>query len=170
MARQLREPRAQATAGIAGAALVAGSLLLSQLPHERGSGPELEPSSRSSVQPEKSALIINGSPLPPHEAARFQGREGDAVRARGVVVHSVPADEGFWLGPKEGNLIWVSLTGSGESEPRLKPGEKLSFTGEMATHGPGFARRLGVTKAEGALQLSHLRWHLEVPRDQVRRG
>ena len=75
---------------------------------------------------------------------------GKTVTARGVVVQSVPADEGFWLGPSETDRVWVQLGGTGESGYVVRQGDRVEFTGRVVANDPGFAARVGVDSAEGA--------------------
>ena len=79
---------------------------------------------------------------------------GKTVTARGVVVQSVPADEGFWLGPSETDRVWVQLGGTGESGYVVRQGDRVEFTGRVVANDPGFAARVGVDSAEGADQLT----------------
>ncbi len=86
---------------------------------------------------------------------------GQEVRARGVRVVSVPADEGFWVG--EGSRrVWVQLRTRRESGEQIRPGQRLTFTGVVVRHDSGFARRAGVSEAEGAAELTRQGAHVEI--------
>jgi hypothetical protein len=93
---------------------------------------------------------------------------GDPVRAQGVRVQQVAADEGFWVGTSPRDRVWVQLTGTRESRPRVQRGDRVSFTGRMVEHQPGFARRVGVTASEGASLLDQQGYHVEVRADRLR--
>src|SRR5215218_5815275 len=87
---------------------------------------------------------------------------GDPVRAQGVRVQQVAADEGFWVGTGPRDRVWVQLTGTRESRPQVRRGDRVSFAGRMVEHQSGFARRVGVTAGEGAGLLDRQGYHVEV--------
>lgn len=87
---------------------------------------------------------------------------GDPVRARGVPVLDVPADEGFWVGEVDARM-WVQLRVGGESRVRVRAGDLVSFRGTLVRHGPGFPDRVGVTRREGAAELDRSGHHVDVP-------
>ena len=93
---------------------------------------------------------------------------GKAATAQGVLVQSVPADEGFWVGPSETDRVWVQLSGTDESGYVVKQGDRVDFTGQVTAHDPSFATQVGVDAAEGADQLGQQAAHIEVAKSQLR--
>jgi len=79
---------------------------------------------------------------------------GQAVTGERVLVQSVPADEGFWVGDSATDRVWVQLKGSGESSFTVKAGDHVSFTGAVEKNADGFADAAGVTTDEGGQQLT----------------
>jgi hypothetical protein len=111
--------------------------------------------------------------LPLAQVAGPQGeltsQVGKAVTGQGVLVQSVPADEGFWVGTSATDRVWVQLSGTGESGYVVKQGDRVDFTGKVVAHDPGFATQVGVDDAaEGANQLGQQGAHIEVARPQLR--
>ena len=90
------------------------------------------------------------------------------MRAQGVRVQQVAADEGFWVGTGPRDRVWVQLTGTRESRPQVQPGDRVSFSGRMVEHRPGFARSVGVTAGEGGGLLDQQANHVEVRADRLR--
>jgi hypothetical protein len=147
--------------------------------------PTHEPGSQSSVrdaaatpapQPVTPAQVLTVDDKP-MLSQRSTGQPGNLirfvakpVRARGVPVQSVPADEGFWVGTSATNRVWVQLRGPAESAYDVGVGDKVSFTGRVVSHGAHFAASVGVSPAEGARELSHQRGHLVVAQGELRRG
>ena len=84
-----------------------------------------------------------------------------------VSVQSVAADEGFWLGGSEHERVWVQMMTTGESLPRVKAGDAVSFTGRVVPHGEDFPGRVGVEPSQGAAALAHDGFHIEVPVGQI---
>jgi hypothetical protein len=95
---------------------------------------------------------------------------GKTVTARNVMVQSVPADEGFWLGPSETERVWVQLSGTGESGYVVRQGDRVELTGRVIANDPGFANRVGVDAAEGAEQLTRQAAHIEVAKSDLRKS
>jgi hypothetical protein len=87
-----------------------------------------------------------------------------------VLVQSVPADEGFWVGTSETDRVWVQLSGTDESGYVVQQGDRVDFTGQVAAHDPGFATQVGVDAAEGADQLGQQAAHIEVANSELRRS
>jgi hypothetical protein len=87
-----------------------------------------------------------------------------------VLVQSVPADEGFWVGTSETDRVWVQLSGTDESGYVVQQGDRVDFTGQVTAHDPGFATQVGVAAAEGADQLDQQAAHIEVAKSQLRRS
>jgi hypothetical protein len=118
------------------------------------------------------ALSADGTSLLPLAQAAGAGdvltsQVGKAVTARGVLVQSVPADEGFWVGEDNTDRVWVQLSGSGESGYTVEQGDRVDFTGTMTAHEPAFAAQVGVDAAEGADQLTQEAAHVAVDKSTV---
>jgi len=92
---------------------------------------------------------------------------GQQVVARGVLVLTVPADEGFWVGDGPAARVWVQLPSSRESRATIRPGQRLSFVGTVVAHGDDYAAQVGVTRAEGADNLSRQGAHVVVGSGKV---
>jgi hypothetical protein len=112
-------------------------------------------------------LTVGDTPLLP--VAAVAGSDGSLaavvgrpVAATDVVVQSVAADEGFWVGSSGTDRVWVQLTGEGESAYAIGPGDRVSFTGQVVGHDAGFAAQVGVDPAEGAEQLTRQAAHAAV--------
>ena len=162
----VRNHPGQATAGtgaVVGAALLAAQLL--------GGDPPPQPpvAAPTTVIPGDLTLTSEGRAILPLTGRPPLSRyAGDPVRAQGVRVQQVTADEGFWVGTSPRDRVWVQLTGTRESRPRVQRGDRVSFTGRMVEHQPGFARRVGVTASEGASLLDQQGYHVEVRADRLR--
>lgn len=101
------------------------------------------------------------------DLSRYAGQPASASL---LLVQSVPADEGFWVGASARQRVWVQLSGvSRESPFQVKAGQRLTFAGgRFAATDSGFPQRVGVTADEGAAQLVAQRQHVEVPVTMVR--
>jgi hypothetical protein len=51
---------------------------------------------------------------------------GEEVSGRTIVVRSVPADEGFWIGNRKGDRVWVRILRTGESGVKVRAGETVT--------------------------------------------
>ena len=101
-------------------------------------------------------------------ASVLAAQVGKPAEASGVLVQSVPADEGFWVGTSETDRAWVQLTGdAGESAYQVKKGDRVQFKGDVVDHGAGFAKEVGVSAADGAQQLTTQKAHIEVAKGSV---
>lgn len=149
----LSEHPKQATAGATTAGVIVVAAALAQTLPGTAVKP---PPAPASACPE---LDVAGSGAPT-AASELVGRLGQPAAGRGVVVESVPSDEGFWIscGPLR---LWVQLVGQGESRATLLAGARVTFTGSIVEHGPSFPEQVGVTPAEGAQQLASDRIHVE---------
>jgi RNA polymerase sigma factor (sigma-70 family) len=116
--------------------------------------------------PPDTSLTGPGGPVLP-VAGALANLAGRLVQAHGVRVLAVPADEGFWVGDGPGHRVWVRLLTRAESAEAIRLGQRLSFTGVVVRHDRGFVRRLGLSDAEGALELSRQAAHVEVGADDV---
>ena len=86
---------------------------------------------------------------------------GRTATVRSVPVQNVAADEGFWSGPAR-DRSWVQLIGPPSESPyRVRPGDEVTFVGEVVAHRGGFADRVGVQRAEGARSLTAQGAHIE---------
>jgi RNA polymerase sigma factor (sigma-70 family) len=118
------------------------------------------PSSVASTSADLTLMGPNGPVLP--VAGDLDELAGQPVRARGVRVLSVPADEGFWVGDGPGRRVWVQLRTRGESPESIRPGQRLTFTGTVVPNDPGFLRRVGLSNADGVRDLTQQGAHVEV--------
>jgi len=163
----VRNHPGQATAAGTGA-VVGTALLASQL---LGGDPPRQPpvAAPTTVIPGDLTLTSEGRAILPLIGRPPLSRyAGDPVRAQGVRVQQVAADEGIWVGTSPRDRVWVKLTGTRESRPRVQRGDRVSFTGRMVEHQPGFARRVGVTASEGAGLLDRQGYHVEVRANRLR--
>jgi hypothetical protein len=113
-------------------------------------------------------LTVDGQPVfplsehagPGGDLSRFAG--GEAVADR-VLVESVPADEGFWLGENTTDRVWVQLVNvASESPYKVEPGDIVSFVGRVVETPADFPQDVGVTAEEGAQQMRDQREHIQV--------
>ena len=121
------------------------------------------------------SLTADGTSLLPVAQVRRSQRRADRAgwqdrAAQGVLVQSVPADEGFWAGTSETDRVWVQLSGTDESGYVVQQGDRVDFTGQVTAHDPGFATQVGVDAAEGADQLGQQGAHIEVAKSELRRS
>ena len=163
----VRNHPVQATAGtgaVVGAGLLAAQLLGGNPPPQppvAAPTTTVIPGDRSLTSEGRAILPLTGRP----PLSRYAG---DPVRAQGVRVQQVAADEGFWVGTSPRDRVWVQLTGTRESRPRVERGDRVSFTGRMVEHQPGFGHRAGVTAGEGAGLLDQQGYHVEVGAGRLR--
>ena len=95
--------------------------------------------------------------LPLSAAGPVVGLSGQAVSGEAVVVESVVADEGFWVGSSASDRIFVLLLpearGSGGESPfQVRAGQRVELVGRLRPVPTNLAG-LGVDDAEGAAQL-----------------
>jgi hypothetical protein len=110
-------------------------------------------------------VTVDGEPLRSRDLDQLTGKRAVATGAR---VLTVPADEGFWLSTGGSDRVWVQLTGRPPESPyTVLPGDWVSFTGRITPNGAGFARRVGVTRAEGATALAADREHVSVDKREL---
>jgi hypothetical protein len=84
---------------------------------------------------------------------------GRNVVAQGVRVLAVVGDEVFWVGGT--HRILVHLETSGESPPKVRAGDRVSFRGTLTRNASTDAQRFGVTKREDAGLLRRQGVHVE---------
>lgn len=118
------------------------------------------------------SLTAAGEPLLPLSGSAPDGTltayAGQPVKASGVRVQSVPADEGFWVGNSTTDRVWVQLVGkAGESPYQIKAGKQVTFTGKLVPNPRSFADSVGVDAEEGAAQLTRQKNHIEVNKNAV---
>ncbi|MFI5497257.1 hypothetical protein [Actinoplanes sp. NPDC051859] len=98
-----------------------------------------------------------------------RANDAAAATAHRVRVQSVPADEGFWVGPDTRDRLWVTLTGThGESVFTMKRGDFVEFTGVIARVTPNFTTDSGITRDEGADQINQQGFYLSAPASSVK--
>lgn len=115
------------------------------------------------------SLRVNGKPLFPLPSGRLAPYAGQTVTATGVLVQSVVADEGFWVGRDATDRVWVQLRiSTAESRDQVRAGDQVSFRGTVVASPPGFAQRVGVTAAEGAAQLTRQGAYISTNGDVLR--
>jgi RNA polymerase sigma factor (sigma-70 family) len=145
-------PHAGATAATAGALTVASAALGASIMF-----------GGNAQKPAPQGHLTSSGKILPTSAARLGDHVGKRVRAHGVLVDSVPSDEGFWIGSKNARVfVRLTMHGSGESQVKIEAGERVAFTGSLTGHGSRFARRSGVTDAEGAGELRRSPQHIVV--------
>lgn len=107
-------------------------------------------------------LIADGIPmlpLPPDgELSKFAN---ERAVARSVIVQSVVADEGFWIGGSQMQRVFVRLLTEGESRQRVEVGDRVTFTGTVRQN-PARPSDLHVSADEGLALLAHERFHIDV--------
>ncbi len=150
--RRLGTPQAQATAVAAGGGLAVASVAVVASMMLGGNAQEQVPL--------EGRLTTSGNVLPT-AASKLENHIGKGVKAHSMNVDSVPSDEGFWIGSKEARVfVQLTMSRSRESPVRIEPGERVTLTGTLRRHGPGFAHRHGVTRAEGAAELRRSPQHI----------
>ncbi|MEP6461928.1 MAG: sigma-70 family RNA polymerase sigma factor [Frankiaceae bacterium] len=115
--------------------------------------PTAAPVASAPAGPAIPRLTVAGRALQLSPQGSLSRYVGLPVRANGVLVLAVPADEGFWIGSDTRSRVWVQMRTQGESGPTIRPGQRVSFTGDMVRTSPGFAAAAGVRASEGAAQL-----------------
>ncbi len=152
-----------ATATVAAVAVAAFLLTGDSAPPQPPHAPE--------PQPQRTAAMVFTSGKQPVLAIAAKdglGRfKGEAVRASGVKVSEVAANEGFWIGTGE-RRVWVQLTTTKESPFRVRAGQELSFRGKLVPHSDNFPERVGVSGSEDAALLRREGHHIEVAAGQIR--
>ena len=152
IAAPMRTPRGQVTtAGVTTAAVAAAVLA-----NLGGDQP----------RPPQGPLTVVGAGKIPMSASRLDDYVSKRVSGKGLLIDSVPANEGFWIGGGN-NRVFIRLTKPAESGFTARAGRRVTFAGTVVKHGPGFARRMGVTRAEGAAELRRGLVHIEAPQSKV---
>jgi hypothetical protein len=95
-------------------------------------------------------LLAGDTPILPIPADGLAPYVGRTVRADGAPVHSVVADEGFWVGTSDVDRVYVLYqTGGFESPPDINPGQRVSFIGALQPATGDLAPQFRLTEAEG---------------------
>ena len=117
-------------------------------------------------------ITANGKtmlPLAGGSSTSLAAYAGQDVKTTSVMVQSVPADEGFWVGSSASNRVWVQLTGrAGESPYQVKTGDLVTFTGAVTKNVSGFAAKAGVTPEEGRSQLTGQKYHIDAAKASLK--
>jgi RNA polymerase sigma factor (sigma-70 family) len=152
-ARAHPAPASGAGAATAAVAVTVGLLLSRDAPAPAAAAPAPVAAGPTAATP--ATLSVGGTRLlPADRVASLRPEVGRAAVARDAPVQSVPADEGFWVGAASGQRVWVQLKTAGESPVRIRPGQRVSFTGVVVRAPDGMPREVGLTGAEGAAELT----------------
>lgn len=164
-----RAPRT-ATVAAAGTAVAVAAVLIGGVPG-RPQPAALRSSPAPAAAPTVAPVVTTNAPPTPLQPAVLDHGQGFVpdllavtgrpVVATDVLVRSVPADEGFWIGPDDGTQVYVRLEGSGESPQTVDAGDLVSFRGSVAL--VTAAGAAGVSAAEGADRLRAQGRLLSVP-------
>ncbi len=111
--------------------------------------------------------IVEGRVSSPSSEGLGQDRR-TRVKACGVEVESVPANEGFWARAPGGPRLWVQLGAVDESRFRVTPGATVTFEGTAVAHDSSFPAGVGVDRREGADALRRAGFHIEARARDVR--
>ncbi len=108
-------------------------------------------------------LLAGEDPILPVPAQGLAPYEGRTVRGDGVPVHSVVADEGFWVGTSEVDRVYVIYqTGGFESPPDVDAGQLVSFLGALEPATGDLAPQFRLTDAEGLSLLRAQGYYISV--------
>jgi RNA polymerase sigma factor (sigma-70 family) len=155
---------ASATAGaatVAAAAILGPGLLTPRPPpvhHPRTVA--AAPASPRRVIPR---LDIGGKPV--YVGQSIRARIGQHAHASGVLVQDVVTHNGFWVGSSRAR-IWVELVGPLRAF-KVRPGDRVQFTGTVIGNGHSYAARIGVTGKTDADQLNSQGAHLDVRTSRI---
>lgn len=116
--------------------------------------------------PGESSVVAGGRALLPLPGAGLASLIGQAAEGKTVLVQSVVADEGFWVGDDTTNRIFVFLTdqakaAEGESPFQVKAGQRVDFAGSIKAI-PDDLPPFGLEAAEGAEQLRQQGHYIEL--------
>jgi RNA polymerase sigma factor (sigma-70 family) len=106
-------------------------------------------------------LTVGGRRVPLDDEASVRQLNGQAVEGRHLLVQSVPANEGLWVGCDRARM-WIQLVGEGESPFTLTAGQRIDFVGTLVPHAPGFSAMVGLSLNDGAADLDRRGYHTEV--------
>lgn len=85
-----------------------------------------------------------------------------SVEGRLIKVVSVPADEGFWIDAGKGVRVWVQMRRASESAVHIRRGDRVSFQGHLVPNDADFMKTVGVSASEGARELRHQGFHIQI--------
>lgn len=112
-------------------------------------------------------LVSNGGDLLAGNGSldKLRDLSGKAVTGHHVLVQSVVADEGLWVGSSTSDRAFVYLTPqarktNGESPFQVRAGQHVEIDGTIGELAPNGAAKLGVTDTEGARQLTSQRGYV----------
>ncbi|MDT7573321.1 MAG: hypothetical protein QOE05_3495 [Actinomycetota bacterium] len=134
--------------------VLAATLVGSDDSTSSSSAPQSAPARAGSLTAGGGDLLAGGDSL-----GRLPDLNGASVVGRDVLVQSVVADEGFWVGRSAADRVFVYLTpqarqAEGESPFQVRAGQRVDLAGTVGLLGPNGAQRLGVADVEGARQLT----------------
>ena len=165
LGKWIRSNPAPSTAGTVGAVAIAVAVVATR-------SPAPAPSAAAPSPRPPTTLTVDGTPtLPAPRVGPLVDAVGRTAVALDAPVHSVPADEGFWIGGGPGDRVWVQLATHGrESRIRIRPGQRASFSGAIVRVTPDTPAKIGLTPAEGAAELRSIGAYVTVdPRQLVLR-
>lgn len=104
-------------------------------------------------------------PLSPGtDLARYSGR---SVVGRSVAVQAVVGDEAIWVGSDRTNRVFGVLRLRGESVPRIRKGDRITFQGEMRPNPSNPAVDFDLGEGEGLGQLEAQGQHITITKVRV---
>lgn len=171
--RQARQHAASVAAATAAAAAVVATVIAVMVTGHRPAParPAPQPAAAPAAQspaaqspvagPVIPRLTVAGRPLRLGTGGSVARYVGQPVRADRVVVQSVPADEGFWVGTSDRDRVWVQMATGGESRVAIRVGQRVSFSGVMVRTAATFSTGAGVRSGEGAAQLQAQGAHIQ---------
>ena len=107
-------------------------------------------------------------PAPAGDNADLGKYVGQKATAKGVLVLSSPADNGFWVGTSAKDEVWVQLLLPGLVSPHpVAKGNHVSFPGTVVANSANFAHNADVSLAEGAARLTAQHAHLQVAKTDI---
>jgi hypothetical protein len=131
--------------------------------------PGSEPAAAPGAESFAGAITAGGTPLLALPEGGLSTFAQQAVEAGDAPVQSVVSDEGFWVGPNEGQRIFVVLPTQGEeSAPRIEPGQHLQIAGTVRRLPETWGETFGVSPAEGAALLAEQGHYIEATAVAVR--
>jgi RNA polymerase sigma factor (sigma-70 family) len=165
--RAARSGKVQAATGVAASASVVAFVVFARAPSGVARPRPVSTAPTTVAVPRsvpRSSPLVSGRqmllPIPAGGLAAFAGRP---VEAQHLLVLSVPADEGAWLGTDPGNRVWVEFVGTGESPFDIRVGQHLTFRGELARNPPSYAQRVGLPLGSNASALTRAGVHIDLP-------
>ena len=106
----------------------------------------------------KGSLVLPRYPTP--NLLRYAGQ---LVTGQSIEIQSVVSDEQLWIGSDEHNRVLVDIVVNGESPPRLRQGEVISFTGTMRAVPTDLRSAFSLRPAEGLKLLQEEGTYIEAP-------